>query len=159
MLSHVRLSAIPRTVAHQAPLSVGLSWQEDSGRLPFPSPGIVSTQGLNPCLLHRQADSLPMSHQGSPLCTKSEQNSVLSNNRRAVCFCRSGIWVQSTQTLRLSQTSEQTSHNAATQGQVLHLPNLIPLNSGQSTSKVHPESTQCCHPVPRAPSPLPVSSQ
>ena len=29
--------------------------------------GIFSDQGWNPCLLHRQADSLPRSHQGSPV--------------------------------------------------------------------------------------------
>ena len=29
---------------------------------------IFPDQGLNPCLLHWQADSLPLSHQGSPLC-------------------------------------------------------------------------------------------
>ena len=28
--------------------------------------GILSTQGLNPSLLHWQADSLPLSHLGSP---------------------------------------------------------------------------------------------
>ena len=28
--------------------------------------GIFPDQGLNPCLLHRQADSLPLSHQRSP---------------------------------------------------------------------------------------------
>ena len=28
--------------------------------------GIFPTQGLNPCLLHWQAGSLPLSHQGSP---------------------------------------------------------------------------------------------
>ena len=28
--------------------------------------GIFPDQGLNPCLLHWQADSLPLSHQGSP---------------------------------------------------------------------------------------------
>ena len=28
--------------------------------------GIFLTQGLNPCLLHRKVDSLPLSHQGSP---------------------------------------------------------------------------------------------
>ena len=28
--------------------------------------GICLRQGLNPCLLHWQADSLPLSHQGSP---------------------------------------------------------------------------------------------
>ena len=29
--------------------------------------GIFLDQGLNPCLLHWQEDSLPLSHQGSPL--------------------------------------------------------------------------------------------
>ena len=29
--------------------------------------GIFPDQGLNPCLLYGQADSLPLSHQGSPL--------------------------------------------------------------------------------------------
>ena len=29
--------------------------------------GIFPDQGLNPCLLHWQVDSLPLSHQGSPL--------------------------------------------------------------------------------------------
>ena len=28
--------------------------------------GILADQGLNLCLLHWQADSLPLSHQGSP---------------------------------------------------------------------------------------------
>ena len=28
--------------------------------------GIFLDQGLNPCLLHWQADSLPLSHEGSP---------------------------------------------------------------------------------------------
>ena len=30
--------------------------------------GIFMTQGSNPCLLHWQADSLPLHHLGSPLC-------------------------------------------------------------------------------------------
>ena len=30
--------------------------------------GIFPTQGSNPCLLHWQVDSLPLSHQGSPYC-------------------------------------------------------------------------------------------
>ena len=44
--------ATPGTVAHQAPLSVGLSRQEYWSGLPFPTPqGIFPTHGLNPCLL------------------------------------------------------------------------------------------------------------
>ena len=39
MLSYVRLFVTPQTVAHQAPLSMGLSRQEYCSGLPFPSPG------------------------------------------------------------------------------------------------------------------------
>ena len=42
----------PWTVAHQAPLSMGFSRQDYWSGLPFPSPGIFPTQGLNPGLLH-----------------------------------------------------------------------------------------------------------
>ena len=35
---HVRLMCNPWTVAHQAPLSMGFSWQEYWNGLPFPSP-------------------------------------------------------------------------------------------------------------------------
>ena len=70
--------ATPWTVARQAPLSMGFPRQEYWSGFPFPSPGIFLTQGSNPCLLHWQVDSLPLSHQGSPLCnrpyTKSGQD-------------------------------------------------------------------------------------
>ena len=55
----------PWTVACQTPLSVGFSRQEYWSGLPFPTPGIFPTQGSNPCLLHWQVGSLPLSHQGS----------------------------------------------------------------------------------------------
>ena len=42
-LSHVRLSAIPWTAAHQAPLSTGFSRQEYWSGLPLPSPIIASS--------------------------------------------------------------------------------------------------------------------
>ena len=56
----------PWTAACQAPLSMGFLRQEYWGGLPFPPPGIFPTQELNPFLLLWQADSLPLSHQGSP---------------------------------------------------------------------------------------------
>ena len=58
--------ATPRTVAFQAPLSVGFYRQEYWSGLPFPSLEDLLTQGLNLCLLHWQADSLPLIHVGSP---------------------------------------------------------------------------------------------
>ena len=62
-------------VAHQAPLSMGFSWQEQWSEFPFlppgdlPDPGIKPTQGSNPCLLcllHWQAGSLPQATWEAP---------------------------------------------------------------------------------------------
>ena len=55
------------TVARQAPLSMRFSRQEYCSVLPFPSPGIIQTQGSNLHFLHWQADSLPQCHLGSDL--------------------------------------------------------------------------------------------
>ena len=51
LLSHGQLFEIPRTVAHQAPLSMGFFRQEYWGGLPFPPPGDLPTQGSNLRLL------------------------------------------------------------------------------------------------------------
>ena len=65
-LSRVPLFAAPWTVALQAPLSMGFPRQEYWSGLPIPLlQGIFPIQGLNPQLLHWQADSLLLSHQGS----------------------------------------------------------------------------------------------
>ena len=63
VLSHVRLFVTPWTVAPQAPLSMKFFRQKYCSGLPFSTPGIFPTQGLNPGLLHLlhwQADSLPL---------------------------------------------------------------------------------------------------
>ena len=57
-LSHVRLSVTPRTVAHQAPLSMGFSRQEYWSGLLFPSPGHLPDPGIEPGSPALQADSL-----------------------------------------------------------------------------------------------------
>ena len=61
--------------------------------------GIFSTEGSNPCLLHWQADSLPLSHQGSPqlwmfncsntICWKGypSSNELLLKEAGHVCVC------------------------------------------------------------------------
>ena len=54
------------SIAHQAPLSMGFSRQEYWSGLPFPPPGDLPDPGIKPCLVHWQADSLPLSHQRSP---------------------------------------------------------------------------------------------
>ena len=61
-LSHIRLFATPWIVALQAPLSMGFPRQEYWSGCPFLIQGIFLTQGLNLCLLHWQADSLPLHH-------------------------------------------------------------------------------------------------
>ena len=62
-------SATPRTVAHQAPLSMGLSRQEYCSGLPYPPPGDLPDPGIEPESPEApalQVDSLLLSHQGSP---------------------------------------------------------------------------------------------
>ena len=69
-LSHVRLCVAPWTVVRQAPLPMEFSRQEywNGLLLPppedLPDPGIKSASSAAPAL---QADSLPLSQQGSPM--------------------------------------------------------------------------------------------
>lgn len=63
--SRVQLCVAPCTVARKAPLSTGFSGQEYRSVLPFPSQQIFPYQDRTH-LHHWQADSLLMSHQGSP---------------------------------------------------------------------------------------------
>ena len=66
LLSHVQLFAAPWTVARQAPLSMGFPRQEYWIGMPFPSPGDPPDPGTEPTSPAWQADSLPLSHLGSP---------------------------------------------------------------------------------------------
>ena len=59
-------SATPWAVARQAPLPMGFLRQEFWSGLPFPSPWDFPKPGFNPGLLHWRADSLSLSHLGSP---------------------------------------------------------------------------------------------
>ena len=56
--SRVRLFVTPRTVARQAPLSMGFSSQECWSGVPFPSPGDLPDPGIKPGSTEPQADSL-----------------------------------------------------------------------------------------------------
>ena len=51
-LSRVRLFMTPWTIAYQSPPSMGFSRLEHWSGLPFPSPRVFPTQGLNPVLPH-----------------------------------------------------------------------------------------------------------
>ena len=68
--SHVQLFVSPRTIAHQAPLSMGFSRQEYWGMVCHPLlQGFFLMQGSNPpllCLLYWQAGSLPLAPLGRP---------------------------------------------------------------------------------------------
>ena len=60
--SCVQLFATPWTVACQAALSMGFSWQEYWSGLPCPSPGDLPDPGIepeSPAALALQTDSLP----------------------------------------------------------------------------------------------------
>ena len=59
-------SVIPWTVAHQAPLSTGFSWQEYWSGLPFAPPGDLPNPGIEPRSSVLQADSLPSEPPGKP---------------------------------------------------------------------------------------------
>ena len=64
-LSRVRLFETPRTIAYQAPPSMGFSRQEYWSGLPFLLQGIFPTQGSNPGLQHCRQTLYCLSHQGS----------------------------------------------------------------------------------------------
>ena len=59
-------SATPWTVVDQPPLSMGFPRQEYWSGLPFPSPGDVPDPRMKPESSAWQAESLPLSHLGSP---------------------------------------------------------------------------------------------
>ena len=72
-------------VAQQAPLSMEFSRQKYWSGVPFPSPGDLHDPGIEPRSPVLQADSLPLSYQGSPLLgmdfPKSSHYSIYKNFR------------------------------------------------------------------------------
>ena len=66
-LSHVQLFATPRTVAYQAPPSMGFSRQECWSELPFPSSGALPDPGIKPGSPTLQADALLSEPPGKPM--------------------------------------------------------------------------------------------
>ena len=72
--------ATPWTVAHQAPLSMGFSKQEDWSGLPFPSRGNLPDPRIRPMSPALQVGSLPLSHQGNPTYPVKEINILYESN-------------------------------------------------------------------------------
>ena len=65
-LSRVRLFATPRTVARQAPRSMGFFRQEYWCGLPFPPPRDLPNPWIEPMSPAWRVCSLPLNHKGSP---------------------------------------------------------------------------------------------
>ena len=67
----LHLTVTPQTIAHQASLSMGFSWQEYWSGLPFPPAGNLPDWGIeltsDSHLLHWQADSWLLCYLGIPL--------------------------------------------------------------------------------------------
>ena len=59
--------ATPRTIVHQAPLSMEFPRQEYWSGLPFPSPEDLPNPGIKLLSPALWVDSLPLSHLGSPI--------------------------------------------------------------------------------------------
>ena len=67
MLSHVQMFATKWTVTHQAPLSMGIPRQEYWKWVAISFSGDLPNPGIEPVSPALQADSLRLSHQGSPV--------------------------------------------------------------------------------------------
>ena len=65
-LSHIQPFATPWTVAYQAFPSMGFSRQECLSGLPFPSPGDLSSPGIEPGSPTLRADALLSEPPGKP---------------------------------------------------------------------------------------------
>ena len=92
--SHILLSVTPWTITCHAPLFMGFSRQEHWSGLPFPPPGDGVIQWLNPCLLHWQADSLPLAPP-SPKILSSRFNSVSRYKGRIHLQCEALLKLES----------------------------------------------------------------
>ena len=73
LLSFVWPFATPRTVTHQAPLSMGFPRQEYWIGLSFPSPGELSDPGIKSASSAWQADSLPPCQLRNPLTVQQQR--------------------------------------------------------------------------------------
>ena len=82
----------PWTVDWQAPLSMGFPRQEYWSGLPFPPPGYLPNLGIEPMSLASlawQADSLLLSHLGSPFLHNPKQ--IVSLNSSPACLLSSAF--------------------------------------------------------------------
>ena len=100
--------------ARQAPLSMGFSRQEYGNRFPFPFPGDLPYPRTEPASPAWQANSLPLSHLGSPKRWLSQPSLtgvlIRQGNLRALRDTRSG------QTLSRAVWTLSASQGEASEG-------------------------------------------
>ena len=126
--SHVRLSVTPRTVALQAPLSMGFSRQEYWSGLPCLPPGDLSETGIERVTLMSpvlQADSLPAKPLGKRLVDSTNLKSNLAKKCLRINEAGSRWVPHSIGGWRASGSSQVTRDRATPQAlhiPVLHLP-------------------------------------
>ena len=101
-LSRVRLFATSWTAAHQVPPSMGFSRQEYWSGLPFPSPGYLPNQGIEPRSPAMQADTLTSEPPGKPKYSKFKIL-IISSVMRSVHFLQHFVKCSSGPQLRLMQ--------------------------------------------------------
>ena len=68
----------PRTVAHQAPLSMGFPRQEYWSGVPFPSPGDLPRPGIKPVFSALAGGFFITEPSGKPMFLVEEENNFLS---------------------------------------------------------------------------------
>ena len=101
----------PRTVASQAPLSMGFSRQEYWSGLPFPSPEELPNAGIEPWSPAWQADSLPFELQGSLIMDRDAKilSKILANNiERTIHRDQPPPTAQAVKILPASQQTQET---------------------------------------------------
>ena len=126
--SCVCLFATLWTAACQAPLSMGFSRQEYWRWLPCPPPGDHPDPGIEPASPALQADSLPVSHQGSlASVSKGIISSDMPNKAAREQFYRKPCHVpcgknKSAYLLRLAGTRHPSKHHIPTHESPLSSP-------------------------------------
>ena len=87
LLSRVRLFATPKTVAYQAPPSMGFSREEYWSGLPFPSPGDLPEPGIEPGSPAFQADGLTSEPPGKPVVLNYESYWIIATSFPNKIWC------------------------------------------------------------------------
>ena len=108
LLSHLWLFSTPRTVAYQAPLSMGFSRQKYWSGLPFPSPGDLPNPGIKSRSPTLQADALtsePPEKGNAKECSNYCTIALISHTSKVMLkFSKPGfssMWIMNFQIFKL----------------------------------------------------------